>query len=70
MFDDVDGEEIEYLTTLSPSEYDTVNIVDIFTLRTLIEIVFRELKQYMNVERFHSPSLIGVLFELLSILLY
>jgi IS4 transposase len=50
--EDVDGEAIEYLTTLSPVEYDPVDVVRIYTLRTLIEILFRELKQYTNIENF------------------
>jgi hypothetical protein len=67
--EDVDGEEIEYLTTLSPAEYDPVDVVCIYTLRTLIEILFRELKQYTNIENFHSESLNGVLFELFCTLI-
>jgi len=67
--EDVGGEEIEYLTTLSPSEYDPVDVVHIYTLRTLIEILFRELKQYTNAENFHSQSLNGVLFELFCTLI-
>jgi IS4 transposase len=39
-------------------------VVSIYTLRWLIEILFRELKQYLNVEQFHSTSLTGALFEL------
>jgi hypothetical protein len=69
VFEDVDGEEIEYLTTLSPAEYDPVDVMNIYTLRTLIEILFRELKQYTNVENFHSQSLNGVLFELFCTLI-
>ena len=34
----------------------------------MIEILFRELKQYFNVENFHSKSLNGVLFELFAAL--
>ena len=64
-----DGEELEYLTTLSPEEYTPVEIVSIYTLRTLIEILFRELKQYLNIENFHSKSLNGVLFELFCALI-
>ena len=59
-----DGEVMEYLTTLSPAEYDPIEVIQIYTLRTLIEILFRELKQYLNVENFHSTTLNGVLFEL------
>jgi len=67
--EDVEDEEIQYLTTLSPAEYDPVDVVRIYTLRTLIEILFRELKQYTNVENFHSESLNGVLFELFCTLI-
>jgi hypothetical protein len=51
VFEDVDGEEMEYLTTLASSEYDPVEVISIYTLRTVIEILFRELKQYTNVGR-------------------
>ena len=68
--EDVDGEEIEYLTTLSSTEYAPVDVINIYTLRTLIEILFRELKQYTNIEGFHSQSLNGVLFELFCTLGY
>jgi len=54
-----DGEELEYLTTLASSEYDPVDMISIYTLRTVIEILFRELKRYLNVENFHSQSLNG-----------
>ena len=64
-----DGEEIEYLTTLASSEYDPIDVITIYTLRTCIEILFRELKQYLNVENFHSKSLNGVLFELFCALI-
>ena len=69
VFEDVDGEEIAYLTTLSPEEYDPVDVMNIYTLRTLIEILFRELKQYTNIENFHSQSVNGVLFELFCTLI-
>ena len=69
MFEDVDGEEIAYLTTLSPENYDPVDVMNIYTLRTLIEILFRELKQYTNIENFHSQSVNGVLFELFCTLI-
>ena len=55
---------MEYLTTLLPAEYDPIEVIQIYTLRTLIEILFRELKQYLNVENFYSTTLNGVLFEL------
>jgi len=42
-----DGEELEYLTTPSSSEYDPIGVISIYTLRTVIEILFRELKQYL-----------------------
>ena len=35
----------------------------------MIEILFRELKQYLNIENFHSKSLNGVLFELFAALI-
>ena len=69
VFEDVDGEEIEYLTTLSPFEYAPVDVMNIYTLRTVIEILFRELKQYTNIEEFHSKSLNGVLVELVCTLI-
>jgi hypothetical protein len=69
VFEDVDGEEIEYLTTLSPVEYAPVDVMNIYTLRTVIEILFRELKQYTNIEEFHSKSLNGVLVELVCTLI-
>ncbi|ELY61994.1 ISH8-type transposase ISHwa9 [Natronococcus jeotgali DSM 18795] len=69
VFDDVDGEEIAYLTALSPKEYDPVDVMNIYTLRTLIEILFHDLKQYTNIENFHSQSVNGVLFELLCTLI-
>lgn len=59
-----DGEVMEYLTTLSPAEYDPIEVIQIYTLQTLIEMLFRELKQYLNVENFYSTTLNGVLFEL------
>ena len=64
-----DGEEIEYLTTLASSAYDPIDVISIYTLRTVIEILFRELKQYLNIENFHSKSLNGVLFELFCALI-
>jgi len=64
-----DGEEIEYLTTLASSAYDPIDVISIYTLRTMIEILFRELKQYLNIENFHSKSLNGVLFELFCALI-
>ena len=69
MFNDVDGEEIAYLTTLSPADYDPVDVMNIYTLRTVIEILFRELKQYTNIENLHSQSVNGVLFELFCTLI-
>jgi len=64
-----DGEEIEYLTTLASSAYDPIDVITIYTLRTVIEILFREFKQYLNIENFHSKSLNGVLFELFCALI-
>jgi hypothetical protein len=65
-----DDEDVtEYLTTLSPEQYDPVDVVSIYTLRWLIEILFRELKQYTNAQDFHSKSLNGALFELFCTLI-
>jgi hypothetical protein len=64
-----DGEEIEYLTTLASSEHDPIDVVNIYTLRTVIEILFQGWKQYLNIENFHSKSLDGVLFELFCALI-
>ena len=64
-----DGEEIEYLTTLASSAYDPIDVITIYTPRTVIEILFREWKQYLNIENFHSKSLNGVLFELFCALI-
>ena len=61
-----DGEVLEYLTTLVSSAYDPIDVINIYTLRTIIEILFRELKQYLNIENFHSRTLNGVLFELFA----
>ncbi|GAD53909.1 hypothetical protein MBEHAL_2669 [Halarchaeum acidiphilum MH1-52-1] len=68
VFEDVDGEELAYLTTVS-SEYAPVEVMSIYTLRTMIEILCRELKQYTSIENFHSKSLNGVLFELFCTLI-
>ena len=68
IFEDVDGEKLAYLTTLS-SAYAPVEVMNIYTLRTMIEIFFRELKQYTSIENFHSRSLNGVLFEIFSTLI-
>jgi len=64
-----DGEEIEYLTTLASSAYDPIDVITSYTLRTVIETLFREFKQYLNIENFHSKSLNGVLFELFCALI-
>lgn len=64
-----DGEELQYLTTLASSAYDPIDVISIYTLRTMIEILFREFKQYLNIENFHSKSLNGVLFELFCALI-
>lgn len=68
VFEDVDGETLAYLTTLS-SAYAPVEVMSIYTLRTMIEILFRELKQYTNIEKVHSQSLNGVLFEVFCTLI-
>jgi hypothetical protein len=64
-----DGETIEYLTTLASSEYDPIDMITIYTLRTVIDILFRELKQYLSIENFYSQSLNRVLFELFCALI-
>ncbi|WP_135806363.1 IS4 family transposase [Halorussus marinus] len=68
VFEDVDSEELAYLTTLS-SGYAPVEVISIYTLRTMVEILFRELKQYTNIENFHSQSLNGVLFKIFCTLI-
>lgn len=40
--DDPDDEVTEYLTTLPAADFDPIDVVSIYTLRTLIEIFFRE----------------------------
>ncbi len=37
-----DGEVIEYLTTLASSAYNPINVINIHTLRMVINISFRE----------------------------
>lgn len=69
MFKHIDGEELQYLAMLSPAEYDPVEGMSIYTIRKVIEIWFREVKQYTNVENFHSQSLSGVLFDLFCTLI-
>ena len=64
-----DGKEIESLTTLASSAYHPIDVISIYTLRTCIEILCRELKQSLNSENFHSKSLNGVLFELFCALI-
>jgi len=64
-----DGEEIEYLTILTSSAYNPIDVISIYTHRTVIEILFRELKQYLNIENFNSKSLNGVLFEMFAALI-
>jgi hypothetical protein len=39
-----DGEEIESLTTLASSAYDHIDVRSTYTLRTVVEILCRELK--------------------------
>lgn len=66
-----DGDDHVYLTTLGPEEYDPLEIDLLYSVRWLIEIIIRELKQYTNVQCFHSKSLNGVLTELyLTLLAY
>jgi IS4 transposase len=46
-----------------------VEVISVYTLRTPIEILFRELKQYLNIENFYAKSLNSVLFELFRTLI-
>ncbi len=39
VFEDGDGEEIQYLTMLLPAEHDPVEVISIYTLRTVIDPV-------------------------------
>lgn len=50
--DDHNDEVTESLTTLQPGAYDPIDVLSVYTLHTLIEICFREGKQYTNFERF------------------
>jgi IS4 transposase len=50
--EDADGDVTEYLTTLSAEQYDPVDVVSIYTLRWLIEILIREMTQYTNIQNF------------------
>lgn len=68
VFEDVNGEEIQDLTTSSPIEYKPVEVISISTLRTLIEILLRELKNIRNFILLFQ-SLNCVLFELFSTLI-
>ncbi|EMA56116.1 hypothetical protein C451_04109 [Halococcus thailandensis JCM 13552] len=54
MHDDDDDEV--YLTTLSSDEFDALEVALIYGVRWLIEIMFRELKQYTNIQRFTVQS--------------
>lgn len=68
--DQDEGEQVNiYLTTLSPDEYDPIDIGLIYAVRWLIEIMFRTLKQHTNIQNFHSRTLNGALVELFCSLL-
>lgn len=55
--DDGDKEKVHtYLTTLPPETYDPLDVALIYAVRWLIEIMFRELKQYFNVQQFHRKT--------------
>lgn len=43
--------------------------MSIYTLRTMIKILSRELKQYTSIESLHSQSVNGVLFEIFCTLI-
>jgi hypothetical protein len=64
------GERVNtYLTTLSPAAYDPLDVAVIYAVRWLLEIMFRELKQYFNIQEFHSKTLGGALVELFCALI-
>jgi len=44
-------------------------VISLYTLRTVIEILFRGYKQYLNIENVHSKSLNCVLVELFCALI-
>lgn len=58
-----------YLTTLPPAAYDPLDVALMYAVRWLLEIMFRELKQYFNVQAFHSKTFGGALVELFCALL-
>ena len=64
------GERVNtYLTTLPPESYDPLDVSVIYAVRWLLEIMFRKLKQYFNVQEFHSKTLNGALVELFCALI-
>jgi IS4 transposase len=64
------GERVNtYLTTLPSESYDPLDVVVIYAVRWLLEIMFRKLKQYFNVQEFHSKTLNGALVELFCALI-
>jgi hypothetical protein len=64
------GEKVNrYLTTLPPESYDPFDVAVIYAVRWLLEIIFRKLKQYFNVQEFHSKTLNGALVELFCALI-
>jgi hypothetical protein len=67
--EDSDGELTEYLTTLPPEEYAPIDVMDIYTLRTMIQSCFRDQKKTINTQDVHSTALNGVLFELFCTLI-
>lgn len=65
-----DGERVNtYLTTLAPETYDPMDVAVIYAVRWLLEIMFRKLKQYFNIQEFHSETLGGALVELFCALI-
>jgi hypothetical protein len=64
------GERVNtYLTTLPSESYDPLDVAVIYAVRWLLEIMFRKLKQYFNVQEFHSKTLNGALVELFCALI-
>lgn len=64
------GERVNtYHTTLPPESYNPLDVAVIYAVRWLLEIIFRKLKQYFNIQEFHSKTLNGALVELFCALI-
>ena len=42
------------------SAYDSIDVINVCTLRTITELLFRELRQYPSIENFYFQTLNGV----------